>query len=196
MDSESKVINEDKTPEIKPNMDKINESKSLKKPENIVTESKVSEVSELTEVTEEIEEPKVPIDREELMKKYGLKDIQEEEVDKVLETYKGGTVSSGDLEKIELTIMNRIKQSVMGIPKIQGTEVMVFLDNTQELGGKIKIITGYEGKGIFSRIMGESKDIQNLKYQILDIVEMEIRKSFREYPQIVENFDINIEVMH
>jgi len=194
--SESKAIKEDKTPEIKPNRDKINESKSLKKPENIVTESKVSEVSELTEVTEEIEEPKVPIDREELMKKYGLKDIQEEEVDKVLETYKGGTVSSGDLEKIELTIMNRIKQSVMGIPKIQGTEVMVFLDNTHELGGKIKIITGYEGKGIFSRIMGESKDIQNLKYQILDIVEMEIRKSFREYPQIVENFDINIEVMH
>lgn len=193
VDSESKAINEIKTSEIKHNMDKINESKESVKPENIVAESKVSE---LKEVSEEIEEPKVPIDREELMKKYGLKDIQEEEVDKVLETYKGGTVSNADLERIELTIMNRIKQSVMGIPKIQGTEVMVFLDNTHELGGKIKIITGYEGKGIFSRIMGESKDIANLKYQILDIVEMEIRKSFREYPQIVENFDINIEVMH
>ncbi len=185
VDSEPKAIEEDKIPEIKPDSDKINESKeSVKKPENIVAESEVSE------------EPKVTIDREELMKKYGLKDIQEEEVDKVLETYKGGTVSNADLERIELTIMNRIKQSVMGIPKIQGTEVMVFLDNTHELGGKIKIITGYEGKGIFSRIMGESKDIANLKYQILDIVEMEIRKSFREYPQIVENFDINIEVMH
>ena len=188
VDSESKAIEEDISPEIKPDMDKINESKeTVKKPENNVAESELSEVSE---------EPKVPIDREELMKKYGLKDIQEEEVDKVLETYKGGTVSNADLERIELTIMNRIKQSVMGIPKIQGTEVMVFLDNTHELGGKIKIITGYEGKGIFSRIMGESKDIANLKYQIQDIVEMEIRKSFREYPQIVENFDINIEVMH
>ena len=201
--SESKVVNGDKTPVTKPNMHKINKTEeSVIKPEKKVTESELSEVtgasdlSDASEVSEEIEEPKVPIDREELMKKYGLKDIQEEEVDKVLETYKGGTVSNADLERIELTIMNRIKQSVMGIPKIQGTEVMVFLDNTHELGGKIKIITGYEGKGIFSRIMGESKDIANLKYQIQDIVEMEIRKSFREYPQIVENFDINIEVMH
>ena len=145
---------------------------------------------------DEIEEEAIPIDREELMKKYGLKDIQEEEVDKVLDTYKGGTVSSGDLEKIELTLMNRIKQSVMAVPKIKGTEVMVFLENTRELGGKIKIISEYEGKGLFSRIMGESKVIENLKYQVLDIVEMEIRKSFREYPQIVENFDINIEIVH
>ncbi len=145
---------------------------------------------------EEIEEEAIPIDREELMKKYGLKDIQEEEVDKVLDTYKGGTVSSGDLEKIELTLMNRIKQSVMAVPKIKGTEVMVFLENTRELGGRIKIISEYEGKGLFSRIMGESKVIDNLKYQVLDIVEMEIRKSFREYPQIVDNFDINIEIVN
>lgn len=203
MDSESKVFDEDKTSVTKQDTHKINKTEeSVIKPENKVSGSELSELgeesysSDASEVSEAIEEPKVAIDREELMKKYGLKDIQEEEVDKVLETYKGGTVSSADLERIELTIMNRIKQSVMGIPKIQGTEVMVFLDNTQELGGKIKIITGYEGKGIFSRIMGESKDIANLKYQIQDIVEMEIRKSFREYPQIVENFDINIEVMH
>jgi len=200
---ESKVVDGDKTPVTKEDIHKINKTEeSVIKSENKVIESElyevsgISDLSDASEVSEEIEAPKVPIDREELMKKYGLKDIQEEEVDKVLETYKGGTVSSADLERIELTIMNRIKQSVMGIPKIQGTEVMVFLDNTQELGGKIKIITGYEGKGIFSRIMGESKDIANLKYQIQDIVEMEIRKSFREYPQIVENFDINIEVMH
>ncbi|MDO9627633.1 MAG: DUF2226 domain-containing protein [Methanobacteriaceae archaeon] len=161
----------------------------------VVKEPVVESEPEL-DIDEIEEEEAIPIDREELMKKYGLKDIQEEEVDKVLDTYKGGTVSSSDLEKIELTLMNRIKQSVMAVPKIKGTEVMVFLENTRELGGKIKIISEYEGKGLFSRIMGESKVIENLKYQVLDIVEMEIRKSFREYPQIVENFDINIEIVH
>ncbi len=143
---------------------------------------------------EEPPEPQIPIDRAELMKKYGLKDVEEEEVDKVLETYKGGEVSIEDLEKIELTLMNKIKKSVMGIPKIGGTEVMVFLDNTNEISGKINIICEYASKGIFSRFMGDSKDIKNLKFHISEIVEMEIRKSFREYPQIVENFEINIDI--
>jgi hypothetical protein len=186
---------------VEPEVVKESVVDSVVEPE-VVKESVVDSVVEPeTELepelsADEVEEETVPIDREELMKKYGLKDIQEEEVDKVLDTYKGGTVSSADLEKIELTIMNRIKQSVMAVPKIKGTEVMVFLENTRELGGKIKIISEYEGKGLFSRIMGESKVIDNLKYQILDIVEMEIRKSFREYPQIVDNFDINIEIVH
>lgn len=212
---ESSITDTNSLPVSEPNLETSELAKSEPKEVNelnaeIKTESKTStghetitstesdlkpEESEI-ESSDEIEEPKIPVDREELMKKYGLKDIQEEEVDKVLDTYKGGTVSSGDVERIELTLMNRIKQSVMGVPKIKSTEVMVFLDNTRELGGKIKIITEYEGKGLFSRIMGESKDMQNLRYQILDITEMEIRKSFREYPQIVDNFDINIEVVN
>ena len=181
---------EKQLPVNEPLVESVVEAEVVKEP--VVESEPELDIDEI----EEEEEEAIPIDREELMKKYGLKDIQEEEVDKVLDTYKGGTVSSGDLEKIELTLMNRIKQSVMAVPKIKGTEVMVFLENTRELGGKIKIISEYEGKGLFSRIMGESKVIGNLKYQVLDIVEMEIRKSFREYPQIVENFDINIEIVH
>ncbi len=158
----------------------------------------LNEAQETTDVTEEsselVEEPEVPMDRLDLMKKYGLRDIDENEVENILDTYKGGFISSDDVEKIELTLMNKIKKSVMGIPKIRGTEVMVFLESSPELIGKIKIITIYEGKGLFSRLRGDSKDIQNLRYQITDITEMEIRKSFREYPQIVDNFDIDIEI--
>ena len=44
------------------------------------------------------------------MKKYGLKDVGEEEVDNILETYKGGSLSDEDVEKIELTLMNKIKK--------------------------------------------------------------------------------------
>jgi hypothetical protein len=186
--NEPKTVNEDvksQTPEIpsKPIKEIIEESPEEPSPKS--TEESIIDEEEL----------QIPVDREELMKKYGLKDIQEEEIDKVLETYKGGTLSSIEMEKIELTLMNKIKKSVMGMPKIKGTEVMVFLEYTNVLGGKIRVITEYETKGLFSRLMGEAKAVENLRYQILDIVEMEIRKNFREYPEIVENFEINIEIV-
>ena len=62
---------------------------------------------------------------------------------------------------------------------------MVFLDNTSELSGTINIITEYESKGFLSRIMGESKDLENLRRQIMNITQMEVKKSFRGYPEIV-----------
>ncbi len=193
-------------PDLKNETSKVTPTEKLAEIENsekpLKSEDDSSQHSTGEEITSEEElileegntEPQIPMDRADLMKKYGLKDIEDEEVDKVIETYKGGEVSIEDLEKIELTLMNKIKKSVMGINKIGGTEVMVFLDNTNELSGKINIICEYASKGIFSRIMGDSKDIQNLKFHISEIVEMEIRKSFREYPQIVENFEINIDI--
>ena len=128
------------------------------------------------------------------MKKYGLKDVGEEEVENILDSYKGGSLSDEDVEKIELTLMNKIKKSILSIPKIKGTEVMVFLENASELTGTINIITEYESKGFLSRFMGESKDLDNLKKQIINITQIEIKKSFRGYPEIVDNFKINVEV--
>lgn len=153
------------------------------------------------EKSEEIVEPEIepevepePIDRAELMKKYGLKEVAEEEVENILESYKGGSISDDDVEKIELTLMNKIKKSILSIPKIKGTEVMVFLDNIGELTGDINIITEYESKGFLSRIIGDSNDLDNLKRQIINITQIEIRKSFRGFPEIVDNFKINVEV--
>ena len=94
------------------------------------------------------------IDRSELMKKYGIKDIQDEDVDNILESYKGGSVKDEDIEKIELTLMNKIKKSILPIPKIKGAEVMVFLENMDGLSGKVNIIIELESKGFLSRIMG------------------------------------------
>jgi hypothetical protein len=134
------------------------------------------------------------INREDLMKKYGLKDVEEKEVDDLIETYKGGSLSDDDIEKIELTLMNKIKKLILGIPKIKGTEVMVFLDNSSELSGIINIITEYESKGLLYRIMGESRDIDKIKKQITDITQMEIKKSFRRYPEIIDDIKINVEI--
>ena len=163
-------------------------------PQEINVKTEVNEVKSDIEETKSAEVADEPIDRAELMKKYGLKDVGEEEVDNILESYKGGSLSDDDVEKIELTLMNKIKKSILSIPKIKGTEVMVFLDNTSELAGTINIITEYESKGFLSRFMGESKDLDNLKKQIINITQIEIKKSFRGYPEIVNNFKINVEV--
>lgn len=187
-----KSISERKDPvkesEIKPgNTDvshEVNTETSVKEDEEIKAEDETKSIEAVDE----------PIDRAELMKKYGLKDVGEEEVENILDSYKGGSLSDEDVEKIELTLMNKVKKSILSIPKIKGTEVMVFLDNTSELAGTINIITEYESKGFLSRFMGESKDLDNLKKQIINITQIEIKKSFRGYPEIVDNFKINVEV--
>ncbi len=134
------------------------------------------------------------LNRSEIMQKYGLKDIEDEEVEKVLETYKGGKIEIENLEKIEITLMNKIKRSIIGIPKIGKAEVMVFLEYSLELKGQINIVCEYESKSFFSKITGTSKDMKTLKYHILEIAKMEIRKTFRDYPEIVDNFEINIDI--
>ncbi len=168
-----------------------------KKPE-ISIEEKIDDVIE-DPAPEEVKDEEIKfieesVDRAELMKKYGLKDVGEEEVENILDSYKGGSLSDEDIEKIELTLMNKIKKSILGIPKIKGTEVMVFLENSNELTGTINIITEYESKGFLSRIIGDSNNLDNLKKQIINITQIEIRKSFRGYPEIVNNFKINVEV--
>ncbi|MBI5681083.1 MAG: DUF4388 domain-containing protein [Methanobacterium sp.] len=160
-----------------------------------VEEAEIKEPENIEEI--EFIEPGVEaeaVDRAELMKKYGLKDVGETEVDNILETYKGGSLSDEDIEKVELTLMNKIKKSILGIPKIKGTEVMVFLDNSSELTGNINIITEYESKGFLSRIVGDSKGIEKLRKQIINITQIEIKKSFRGYPEIVDDFEINVEI--
>jgi len=127
------------------------------------------------------------------MKKYGIKDIQEEDVENILDSYKGGSVSDEDIEKIELTLMNKIKKSLLGISKIKGAEVMVFLENSKGLTGNVNIIIETESKGFLSRIRGDNTD-EKLEKQITDISQIEIKKSFRKYPEIIDKFDVNVEI--
>jgi hypothetical protein len=180
--------NKEKSEEAKAvKVEKVNEEK---KPEPEIEKPQYPEENEFVEPGFEAES----VDRDQLIKKYGLKDVGEQEVDNILETYKGGSLSDEDVEKIELTLMNKIKKSILGIPKIKGTEVMVFLDNNAELSGTINMIIEYESKGLLSKIMGESKDIDNLRRQIINITQIEVKKSFRGYPEIIDDFEINVEI--
>ena len=147
--------------------------------------------SDLVEELEEVEMPQM--DRSKLMQKYGIKEIQEKDVDDILESYKGGSVSDDDVEKIELTLMNKIKKSILAMSKVRGVEVLVFLDNTNGLSGKANIIIESESKGFLSRLMGDSSNV-NLERKIKDISQIEIRKSFRKYPEIIDKFEVNVEI--
>jgi len=160
--------------------------------EKVETPSKIEDVkSSDTKDEDEIETK--PIDRLELLKKYGIKDVQDDDVENLLQSYKGGIIDDDDVERVELVLMNLIKKSVLGIPKIKGTEVMVFLDNYKELTGTINIITEYESQGFLNKIMGQSRTATNLRRQIINIAEIAIKKSFRQYPEVVEKFEINVE---
>ncbi|KAF5071492.1 hypothetical protein DSECCO2_211480 [anaerobic digester metagenome] len=114
-------------------------------------------------------------------------------MENLLQSYSGGIIDDDDVERVELVLMNLIKKSVLGIPKIKGTEVMVFLDNYKDLSGTINIITEYESQGFLNRIMGQNRTAVNLRRQIINIAEIAIKKSFRQYPEVVERFEINVE---
>jgi Uncharacterized protein conserved in archaea (DUF2226) len=172
------VVEEAEVSNEKPSMDILN-----------LPESSEKDIESLSKE----DSPKPSMDRSELMKKYGIKDIQDEDVTNILESYKGGSVSDEDVEKIELTLMNKIKKSTLSIPKIRGAEIMVFLDNAERLTGKVNIIIESETQGFLSRIMGDSNKA-NLERQIIEISQIEIRKSFRKYPEIVDDFNINVEI--
>lgn len=159
----------------------------LKTPSKAETEVESSSETPMDDVEEK------PIDRSELLKKYGIKDVQDDDVENLLQSYKGGIIDDDDVERVELVLMNLIKKSVLGIPKIKGTEVMVFLDNYKELTGTINIIAEYESQGFLNKIMGQSRTATNLRRQIINIAEIAIKKSFRQYPEVVEKFEINVE---
>lgn len=196
-ENESKITESSLEPEINTDTDNSATEKNNSTESSSETSSSNDESSDLTlEESENNEMPEMesePLDRTELLKKYGIKDIQEEDVENILESYKGGSVSDEDVEKIELTLMNKIKKSILGIPRIKGAEVMVFLENSRELTGNVNIIIETESKGFLSRIMGDSDDMK-LEKQIIDMSQIEIRKSFRKYPEIVEKFDVNVEI--
>ena len=177
---------------VEPEVEESESEVSNEKPSQDISNSPESTEKD-TELLSQEDSPKPSMDRSELMKKYGIKDIQEEDVTNILESYKGGSVSDEDVEKIELTLMNKIKKSTLSIPKIRGAEIMVFLDNAERLTGKVNIIIESESQGFLSRIMGDSNKA-NLERQIIEISQIEIRKSLRKNPEIVDDFNINVEI--
>ncbi|BAW30817.1 conserved hypothetical protein [Methanothermobacter sp. MT-2] len=156
--------------------------------------TKTSGITRPEEVSKTPDEREKRLSREELMQKYGLKEIDEEEIEKVLETYKGGAITTVDIERIEEALINRIEEAIMVIPDIRNVKVMIFLENAPEFGGDIKVLIERESKGLVSLLIGGSMSEEEVRKHAYDIIEMELKRTFRDYPEIIENFNVDIEI--
>ena len=128
-------------------------------------------------------------ERDNLLEKYGLKDMEEEEVDELLGSYSKDTLNNKELESMERILSKKIHGAVISLHAIKKAAVEVFIDYSDELYGIITIIVEYEPKRFLDKIMGHSS---NMNAETIEITQMEIIELFNS-PELVKNFEINIE---
>ena len=136
-----------------------------------------------TDLIEELNE------RDNLLEKYGLKDMEEKEIDELLGSYSRDTLNNKELESMERILSKKIHGAVMSIRAIKKAAVEVFIDYSDELCGIVTIIVEYEHKGFLDKIMGHSN---SMDAETIEVTQMEISELFNSY-ELVENFEINIE---
>ena len=128
-------------------------------------------------------------ERDNLLEKYGLKDMEEKEIDELLGSYSRDTLNNKELESMERILSKKIHGAVMSIHTIKKAAVEVFIDYSDELCGIITIIVEYEHKGFLDKIMGHSN---SMDAETIEVTQMEISELFNSH-ELVENFEINIE---
>jgi len=136
-----------------------------------------------TDLIEELNE------RDNLLEKYGLKDMEENEIDELLGSYSRDTLNNKELESMERILSKKIHGAVMSIRAIKKAAVEVFIDYSDELCGIVTIIVEYEHKGFLDKIMGHSN---SMDAETIEVTQMEISELFNSH-ELVENFEINIE---
>ena len=128
-------------------------------------------------------------ERDNLLEKYGLKDMEEKEIDELLGSYSRDTLNNKELESMERILSKKIHGAVMSIHAIKKAAVEVFIDYSDELCGIVTIIVEYEHKGFLDKIMGHSN---SMDAETIEVTQMEISELFNSH-ELVENFEINIE---
>ncbi|OEC88355.1 MULTISPECIES: DUF2226 domain-containing protein [Methanobacterium] len=128
-------------------------------------------------------------ERDNLLEKYGLKDMEEQEIDELLGSYSRDTLNNKELESMERILSKKIHSAVMSLKAIKKAAVEVFIDYSDELYGIVTIIVEYESKGFLDKIMGHSN---SMDAETIEVTQIEISELFNSY-DLVENFEINIE---
>jgi hypothetical protein len=128
-------------------------------------------------------------ERHNLLERYGLKDMDEEEIEELLGSYDRATLNNKELESMERILSKKIHSAIMSVHAIKKAAVEVFIDYSDELYGIITIIVEYEPKRFLDKIMGHSS---NMNAETIEITQMEIIELFNS-PELVKNFEINIE---
>lgn len=129
-------------------------------------------------------------ERDNLLEKYGLRDMEEKEIDQLLGSYNQDSLNNKELESMERILSKKIYSAVTSLKAIKKAAVEVFIDYSDELRGIVTIIVEYEAKGFLNRIV---RHPNGMNVETIEVTQMEIVELFKNSPELVENFEINIE---
>lgn len=129
-------------------------------------------------------------ERDNLLEKYGLRDMEEKEIDQLLGSYNQDSLNNKELESMERILSKKIYSAVTSLKAIKKAAVEVFIDYSDELRGIVTIIVEYEPKGFLNRIV---RHPNGMNAETIEVTQMEIVELFKNSPELVENFEINIE---
>lgn len=132
------------------------------------------------------------IDRDSILEKYGIREMDEEDVDGLLGEKDGNSLNNKEVENMERILAKKIHNALMSLSNIKKAAVEVLIENSNELYGIINIIVEYEPKGFLDRILGNSNK-NNLHMETIEVTQIKISEIFQNSPEVVENFEINVE---
>jgi hypothetical protein len=130
------------------------------------------------------------VDRSALLAKYNIKDVQEDDVNRILENFDSPIIDE-NIEIIENKIVSNIKKSALSHPKIEWVNVLVFLDEN-ELEGNIKIFAEYDNGGLLKRIISE--DNKKLEVELIQIALYEVWDIFTTLGVNIDDLESKIDV--
>jgi len=130
------------------------------------------------------------VDRTELLEKYNIKDVHEDEIDYILESFDNPIIEE-NIEKIEETLMENIKNSALSHPKIEWVNVLVFLAD-KELDGSINLFADYVERCLIKHII--SKNNEKLELDLIQIALYEVWDVFTTLGVNIDNLESKIDV--
>ena len=129
--------------------------------------------------------------RNNLLEKYGLKDMDEEEIEELLGSYDRDGLNNKELESMERVLSKRLHSIIMSVHAIKKAAVEVFMDYSDELRGIVTVIVEYEHNGFLNRIVGHSNS--GINAEIIELTQREINELFKNSPELAGNFEIDVE---
>lgn len=132
------------------------------------------------------------IERYNLLEKYGLKDMEEDDVETLLGARNSNILDNKDLENMERVLNKKIYNAITSLNSIKKAAVETLMETDDELYGAINIIVEYEPKGFLEKIIGNS-NINEVYADVFEAAQIEIMEFFEKSPELVENFEINVE---
>lgn len=106
------------------------------------------------------------------------------------------SLNRNEIEMIELNIMNKIKKAIIKMPEVKQRKIDISIDGTNDLTGKVNIVTEYTNKGFLKRITGSTRnEINHMEKLIYNSTQLEIKNAFGGFHEVLDYFDISVKVI-